>query len=342
MPAHAAGTGLATIEARDPVSGAPMRAHVFYPTAARADAPAGIGGYQVDATPGAAIARDRYPLVLISHGQGGESLGHHDLATHLAAHGFVVAAVEHPRDNLRDPGGAGQPEVLFGRPRQISALLDHLLQAPEWRDRIDPHRIGMAGFSDGGYTGLVLLGAVPRFGRYLGYCRRQSQDRKTCDFVDRLVEDGGHASAEAFTRDLDGELHRWGAPADARIRAAFLMAPTSVPFDADGLAAVTAPVFVAYAEQDRILPPAENAGHLLALLPDGTGQLAVPDADHWVFLPTCPAAMAQAAPTICTDPPGVDRGAVHARVNARALAFFRETLVSQAGASARPEDPQVD
>jgi predicted dienelactone hydrolase len=52
----------------------------------------------------------------------------------------------------------------------------------------------------------------------------------------------------------------------------------------------------------------------------------IPKAGHYVFLSPCSPQLARDAPDICTDPPGVDRAAVHEEINAAALAFFRKTL----------------
>lgn len=334
---HAAspGVGVTSIEVADPVGGGAMPGHVFYPSSTRIEAPVGIALQQVEAVPDAPALSGARPLVVISHGQGGDSLGHHDLASHLAREGFVVAALTHPRDNVRDPGGVGTAEVLFGRPVQVRALLSALLDDPRWAPSIDPARIGVAGFSDGGYTALLLLGAVPRFDRYVGYCERRPQDRDTCGFIERLGarQDGGFA---AHTAALDRARTRWGATADPRIRAAFLMAPSSVMFDRDGVAAVDRPVFLYYADEDRRLIPAEHALHLAPLLRVPPEVRAIPGADHWVFLAPCSPALAEAAPPICSDPPGVDRTTVHARINADAVAFFRRALGAEApGGDAR-------
>jgi predicted dienelactone hydrolase len=266
--------------------------------------------------------------VVISHGQGGEALGHHDLATHLARHGFIVASLTHPRDNYRDSTGTGTAEVLFGRPAQVKALVTALLADPKWHALVDADRIGMAGFSDGGYTGLMLLGARPRFERYIGYCERQPQDRDTCGFIERLGAGGGDGMQgfRAHAAKLDADRTRWGETAEPRIRAAFLMAPTSVMFDRDGVEGIEAPVFLYYGTDDRRLLPSEHVLHLAPLLRSPPETRAVADADHWVFLAPCTAELAEAAPTICTDPPGVDRIAVHSRINADAVKFFRRAL----------------
>ena len=53
--------------------------------------------------------------------------------------------------------------VLASRPADMVRLLDFMLH--DWKDRaaIDPTRVGLFGFSRGGYTGLVLAGGNPDF-----------------------------------------------------------------------------------------------------------------------------------------------------------------------------------
>ena len=333
-PAQAAhGVGFAPLRLEDPVGGGPMAGMVWYPSSETPDGPVELGLHQVEAGRELPPLPGRRPLVVISHGQGGDQFGHHTLATHLAANGFIVATLEHPRDNPRDRSGVGTAEVLFGRPLQVQALVTHLLGSERWGALVDPGRIGAAGFSDGGYTALLLAGAVPRFDRYAGYCRRNPGDRDTCEVIEGL---GGDASDDfagflRYAGTLDQRRREMDDTADPRIRAVFAMAPTSVVFDAAGAESITTPVFLYYGENDTRLPPGENALHLRELLQVPVEVRQVPVADHWVFLPPCSEALAREVPMICSDPPGVDRAAVHARVNADAVEFFTRTLAADPG-----------
>jgi len=54
--------------------------------------------------------------------------------------------------------------------------------------------------------------------------------------------------------------------------------------------------------------------------------VAVPGAGHYVFLAPCSPELARQAPQICVDPPGIDRGMFHARLNTEIEDFFRRTL----------------
>ncbi|MGQ4659557.1 alpha/beta hydrolase [Lysobacter sp. F6437] len=324
----APGVGIAAVEATDPVGGTPMPGFVFYPATAATSATTDVGPYEVAAKFGVPAQTGTHPLVVVSHGHGGSSLGHHDLATSLAAHGFLVATLEHPRDNHRDASGNGTPEVMAGRPLQVSALIDALLADPRWKALIDAERIGAAGFSAGGYTSLLLAGAMPRFGRFTGYCERQPEDREVCGLLRQL---GGEAPG--VLDELQQDFGRWGDTGDDRVRAAFVMAPQSIVFDAEGLAPIDVPVFLYYGGHDRVLLPQENAARIAPLIPTLAATRTIPEADHWVFLAPCSVELAEAAGDICRDPPGVDRAQVHRQVNADALQFFRDTLGGEVPAS---------
>jgi predicted dienelactone hydrolase len=53
------------------------------------------------------ISGDKLPLVVVSHGDGGQWWGQHDTAETLADAGFVVAAINHPGDSFGDMSRSG-------------------------------------------------------------------------------------------------------------------------------------------------------------------------------------------------------------------------------------------
>ena len=316
------GVGIKPVTLPDPVNQGHTPGFVFYPSSEPTQGTTAFGPYDVAATPGAAAAPGARPLVIISHGHGGSDLGHHDLASHLARHGFVVATFEQPGDNFHDQSGTGQARVLAGRAIEVRAVIDALLSDAHWKPLIDPARIGVAGFSAGGYTSLLVVGAKPRFDLFIGYCRRHPTDRETCGPAEKLTP----KALATYLAEVQRDATRWGDTADPRVKAAFVMAPLSLVFDKAGAGAIDRPVDLWYAQHDHVLLPAENALHIEPLVRTLTRVHEVQKADHWVFLAPCSAALAKDAGEICKDPPGVDRANVHERINADALAFFRKTL----------------
>jgi predicted dienelactone hydrolase len=321
------GVGFAAIEVHDPVNGGNVSGYVFYPSAT-AKGVSWRGPYDLDATANAPPIPGAKPLVMISHGHGGSDLGHHDLATYLASRGFIVATITHPKDNFRNSSGDGHAVVLVGRPRQISATISFLLQSPRWKPLIDPSRIGVAGFSNGGYTALLLVGAVPRFTDLGRHCRLHPDDRNVCVPLAKLGAGAGRhgGNAEQAMEVLQQSLHRWGNTEDPRVKAAFVMAPFSSVFDAAGLAHIDRPVFLYYGQHDQVLLPRYNVLHIAPLIKTLVGIRMIPNAGHYVFLAPCSRELARGNADICEDPSGVDRTAVHREINAAALAFYGKTL----------------
>jgi predicted dienelactone hydrolase len=323
------GVGFHAITIPDPVNGGTMPGYVFYPSAS-AKGITVVGSYDINATRDAPPVSGAKPLVVISHGHGGSDLGHHEFATYLASHGFVVATLEHPKDNYHDTSGAGHASVLAGRPMQVKAAISAVLADPQWKSLIDANRIGVAGFSAGGYTSLLIVGAVPRFNLFIDYCHRFPNDQGTCADVPKIAAEARSQgmTLEQWADSLQSSLTRWGNTADPRVKAAFVMAPAGLIFDQAGIEKIDRPVFLYYGDADHVLIPSENAARIRPWMKTLAGVKVVHKADHWVFLDPCSAEMSKEVTEICSDPPGVDRVKVHAQLYADALAFFRKTLNS--------------
>jgi predicted dienelactone hydrolase len=210
----------------------------------------------------------------------------------------------------------------------VKSTITSLLADPHWKGLIDSSRIGVAGFSAGGYTSLLIAGAKPRFNRFIGFCDRHPEDQEVCGNAQRFKAEAARSgqTPEQVLDGMQGELARWGDTADPRVKAAFVMAPLSLIFDDHGFDYVHIPLFLYYGQNDHVLLPDDNARHIRPMLKTLVAVKEVPEADHWVFLPPCSDALARDIGPLCIDPPGVDRAKVHAQVNADALAFFRNTL----------------
>src|SRR3546814_17905478 len=76
--------------------------------------------------------------------------------------------------------------VLACPPIQITATISAPLADPSWNRLVDAGRIGVAGFSAGGYTSLLVVVSEPRFDRFLRYCERHPDDVEICGLVKKL------------------------------------------------------------------------------------------------------------------------------------------------------------
>ncbi|MEV5815398.1 alpha/beta hydrolase family protein [Streptomyces mutabilis] len=140
-----------------------------------------LAGTRTHARVGAAPARGRFPLVLLSPGFGMPRTTLTSLADDLASRGYVVAAVDHAYESLATefPGGRIPPcvaceaaderpelaTVVRGRAADLSFVIDQLTDhrtAGAPARMIDSRRIGAAGHSIGGATAAATMAADRR------------------------------------------------------------------------------------------------------------------------------------------------------------------------------------
>ncbi|MGH7028015.1 alpha/beta hydrolase family protein [Brevundimonas sp.] len=260
--------------------------------------------------PAEAATRPR-PLIVISHGNGGDYRSHHDTAAALAKAGFVVAALTHTGDNWRDQSRATD---LAGRTRQLSVLIDYMTQDWDGHAGVDADRIGAFGFSAGGFTVLAAAGGVPDLGRLADHCRA-NPGFYDCRLIGQHV--GTMKDGAAAPR----------LPHDTRIKALAVAAPAlGFTFTKDGLSKVAQPVQLWQAGADQILPAPFYVEPVRDALPVAPEYRRVEGAAHFDFLPPCSPQLAAAAPMICTPTPGFDRAAFHETLNREVVRFFSEKL----------------
>jgi predicted dienelactone hydrolase len=283
--------------------------------------------------PLAGDANTRFPLVLLSHGTGGSANDQDWLASALAAHGYIVAAVNHPGNNELEPLTREGFLLWWERATDLSNVLDALLADPQFGPHIDASRIGAAGFSLGGYTVLALAGARTDVNALEAFCRSPQADA-ICHPPEAKRMAGSASDADAPhpppTPEMRASFARSGdSYRDARVRAVFAIAPAlGEAFDADAFKSVTIPVALLAGTADITVPPDTNVRRIAGFLPQASLTM-VPGASHYTFLDTCFPAAAERLARICKDGPGVDRDAVHALAANNALAFFARNLAGK-------------
>lgn len=302
-PAHPIGVQQVYINSPE---GPQMAVAIWYPTdAAPKFIRAGLTAQW--AAPNGPVVGHGLPLVVISHGNGGGPLSHTDTAAALAAAGFVVAAPMHPGDNYADQDGVGGPAWLLNRPKDITVTLDYMLKDWPGHGAIDPARVGVFGFSAGGYTALALIGGVVDMSQIGVHCAQHPE------FACKLWKPGGQPMPPitAFYRD-------------ARIRAAVVAAPGfGFAFTPGSLASTKTPVQLWDGSDDASVPLATNTNLVAQELGPSTDVHIEPGAGHMTFLAPCGPI---GPPALCWDKLGFNRRAFHQRFNQAVVGFFKARL----------------
>lgn len=198
----------------------PVTLHLWYP--AKADGRAVLIGqnalfHGTWAADGATPAVGAHPLVLFSHGSGGNAQRLGWFASALAAEGYIVAAPNHPGTTSQDSDPFRTP-MVWDRTADLSAVLDHLLATPPEGLAIDAARVAVAGFSLGGHTALALGGARLSKAAFIDYCDRAG-DQLDCGWMRQAGVDFSAIDAARYEAAL----------ADPRIARVIAIDPALTP-----------------------------------------------------------------------------------------------------------------
>jgi predicted dienelactone hydrolase len=261
---------------------------------------------------GCPFPRTSLPLILISHGMLEDRFSHHDTAEFLADAGFAVVAVNHTQDSASNKGDKSVEDIssFLVRPADIKRVIDFLLVHPPVGLEIDATRIGFFGFSRGGYTGLVLAGAVPDFDSLVIPC---SDVYLMCRQI----------------REHKIPAHAPGY--EPRIGAFVIADPVNLFPSKSSLRNVKAPLQLWSSELGGMGIRPEDVSAIATNLPTKPEFHRVAGAGHLSFDCPCSSDQLRAHPPIvCTDPPGFDRIEFHRQFNTDVLKFFRESLLRKA------------
>lgn len=294
--------------------GTPMAVALWYPTTARAWPTTFVGGTLLSVAADGPVREGRWPVVVLSHGNGGSATSHADLAMALADAGYIVAAPTHPGDNFADASRQGAPTLFSDRAAQLRATLDYLSREWSGREHVDTDRAGLFGMSAGAFTALTLAGGRPDLALIPAHCAQAPE------FICEALAQVG----SPLRTGADGGPFA----ADPRFRAAVVAAPgLGFTLAGDGLADVQVPVQVWSGDADDTVPYASNAGLVVAGLGPRAEAHRLAGASHVSFLAPCGLLK---PPAFCTDPAGFDRRAAHQAMNAEIIRFYGRHLVTTA------------
>ena len=262
----------------------------------------------------------KWPLIMISHGTGGNRLSLEWLAQSLVQSGFIVAAVDH-WGNTTDNKIPVEFIKAWERPQDISFALTQLLKDKDFNAVIDSQKIGALGFSFGGYTVIALAGGIVDYPVMLHYYR--TIGHREVEFPEypglgRLLYDSTLLAATKHVPDLK----------DSRIKAFFALSPGTGPgfIRKQQFKNVHEPVFITGSLADSMAPVKRNARVYHKLI-RGSGYYEFGDkVGHYVMLAEANNELKKEAPIPFVDDPSVNRHQIHLKIDSLATDFFKRNL----------------
>lgn len=309
-------TGITTLHYYDAGRSRPVITEVWYPVDSESPAKASPGfWHRCDEARDAPLSNEKqqYPLIMMSHGSGGDRYNISWLAEALAANGYIVASTDHFGNtwNNKIPESYAMP---WERPKDISFALDQLLTSSLFKDKIDLKRIGFVGYSLGGATGLWIAGA-------------EASPLDSAKVKANAATDlAGIASPELL--DKIDFSKAGGSYRDKRISAALVMAPAlGWVFAEHSLEKIDIPFYIIAPEKDQVVSTEENARVFALKITRATLKILPGEATHYVFLAR-PNAVGRRFldPRYCEDPASIDRKKLHDEISKNSVLFFDEKL----------------
>ncbi|MDZ8189964.1 MAG: alpha/beta hydrolase [Nostoc sp. ChiSLP02] len=192
------------------------------------------------------------PIIVFSHGFGSIRTDLRYLAEHLASHGYVVAALEHPGSNAMNVDSALQgknrvvkPEEFLRRPQDISFVLDELEKLNQTPNhplagKLATQNAMIVGYSYGGGTALAIAGAELQLENLKQRCKKNL-----------TILSLGEAM-QCIAQELPENTYQLRDP---RIKAAIALNPTtSLIFGETGLTKIQVPTLVLTSSADKTTP----------------------------------------------------------------------------------------
>jgi predicted dienelactone hydrolase len=273
-----------------------------------------------------ALDSGAHPLVILSHGFALTPGSYGWLAEHLASHGMVVVAPDHPE--TLDPGRLWLATI--DRPALIHDVFDALdvrtSPGGELHGVIDMSTVAVVGHSYGGYTALAAGGAQLDLDGFQTSCR---EARGVDDPITFLCD-----ALEPHRREIEAGWEP--ARPDLGVDAIVSIAGDAAMLGTSGLASLTAPVMVIGGTADTDTPYAWGPGLTYAHAgSERKVEVTLEGAGHLVFAGRCESTrriLALADLGFCADPTW-DRNTAQSVVKHHVAAFLRSELMGDSEAT---------
>ncbi|MBW1295389.1 alpha/beta hydrolase family protein [Aquimarina litoralis] len=268
--------------------------------------------------PNASIPDEKFPILLVSHGTGGNRFSLTWFIKSMVEKGYIVVSLDHygnstfnkiPREFVK----------WWERAIDIQFVLTNVLKDEKIGAKIDQSRIGGVGFSLGGYTQIALAG---------GYVDRDSNRTKLPELPPEFPEGEEEIDFEKDPLILASYKKYKDLVKDDRIKAFFVMTP-AIGFgfhSKEQTKDIIAPIFIVAGKGDKNTPTPYNAENYHRLIKTSTLYLFDAPVGHYVFLNEGTEFGKKILPELTIDPPKVNRKAIHKETIKLAEDFFRISM----------------
>jgi predicted dienelactone hydrolase len=241
----------------------------------------------------------------------------------MARDGYIVVAVDHPGNNAVDQMTVTGAALYWDRADDLRAALEATERDPTIGRHMDLARLGVAGFSAGGFTALVAAGARVDRSHFAQFCTANPDDGVCRPQQEFVVTPEEFAKALELPEVAAEVAHAGDDHSIPALRAVFAMAPALVQaLDPTSLAQMRTPVDIVLGDADTVAPPTTN-GLVAAKLIPGAELQQLPGVGHYDFLSSCTEAGQTVVPRCKIRIPQAD---THSQTIAAAQKFFGRNL----------------
>jgi predicted dienelactone hydrolase len=292
----------------------PVKTQVWYPTTNRNMKDTELPFILSPTVKNATFVNKKHPLVVLSHGTGGNRMSLSWLAIELAKNGYVVIAPDHWGNTLDNK----IPEYFvryWERPLDMSFLLSSFLQDKRFNNYVDSKRIAALGFSLGGYTALALAGIQLD-------CEtlklNASSEQGNQEFTVPEFGDLGRLVNNISCKKVPANLR------DSRFKVHIALAPALGLGLSEQQPNITSPVLIIGANDDQIAPIETNGIKYSRAIPGSKFVKLEGKTGHYIFLNEGNQQLRQEESTYYQDDNTVDRRLIHIQI----VAEIRDYLSS--------------
>ena len=200
--------GLSTMYFKD-ANGKSLVADIWYPALLSEQEP--LAAYEplnVTGTayrnPAVDLRSGPHPLIAFSHGYISIRFQSFYMMEHLASHGFIIVAPDHPHNTLFDSNPDLDVQMMLERPGDVTATVDHLLTLNDtpgpFHNTVRSDAYAAIGHSFGAVTVMRMGGAPVDWDTLSTYCEQGIGNGRVCEALSEIGDSDQGTMEEADDR----------------------------------------------------------------------------------------------------------------------------------------------